>query len=502
MKRPTSISRLSPLVLSLSLAWSGCAIAATDTPATTTAAKIDQLNAKLAELLEQMKALQGEVQTLKSENQALRSQQSDTQQAVTQTRAAQTQLGSEVKQTSAAVTQMQTQVAQTSEAVQTAAEKPLGKFSLWGYGEAYDMNPVHDRSLAQADLARGVFGIGYAFNDKTRFNSEFEVEHTVASASDVGEFEIEQFYIDHQIQPGLSLQAGLFLIPAGFLNEVHEPTHFYGVQRNFVETLIIPSTWREGGLNLHGDTEGGLRWSVGLTTGQDLSKWNFTPEFVPYKTALELEDNDVAPLQATHQELSMAKAQHLAQYVALDYLGQPGWRVGGTLFTSKVGNVAPGLPDARATLWEGHLRYAANGLQLSALVAQGTISNTASANQQFPGTANPIPAKFNGWFVEAAYKIWEHDGYSLAPFTRYEHYNMGVAYEGLAPGFGPRPSAPFPTGNVPGAFGTYPYANDNVATVGANFYLNPNVVFKVDYQHFNVNTNFSRVDFGLGLSFE
>ena len=48
-------------------------------------------------------------------------------------------------------------------------------------------------------------------------------------------------------------------MPFGLLNENHEPTNFYGVQRNFVETLIIPSTWREGGFNLHGDTAGGLR---------------------------------------------------------------------------------------------------------------------------------------------------------------------------------------------------------------------------------------------------
>jgi len=496
MKRLT----LTPLVLSLGLAWSGCAIAATDAPATT-AAKIDQLNTKLADLLAQMQALQGEVQSLKAENQALRTQQSTTQQAVTQTQAAQAQIGTEVKQTSATVTQMQTQVAQASDAVQAAASKPLGKFSLWGYGEIYDMNPVHERSLSQADLARGVFGIGYQFDDKTRFNSEFEVEHAVASASDVGEFEIEQFYIDHQIKPGLNLQAGLFLIPAGFLNEVHEPTHFYGVQRNFVETLIIPSTWREGGLNLHGDTEDGLRWTVGLTTGQDLSKWNFVPEFVPYQTGLDLENNGIGPLQATHQEMSLAKSQHLAQFVALDYLGQPGWRLGGTLFTSDVGNFAPGLPDARATLWEGHVRYAANGLQVSALFAQGTISNTGPANALFPGTANPIPSKFNGWFVEAAYKLWEHDGYSLAPFARYEHYNMGVSYAGLAPGFGPRPTGLFPAAGGT-TFATYPYANDKVGTVGANFYLNPNVVFKVDYQHFKLNSNFNRVDFGLGLSFE
>ncbi len=43
------------------------------------------------------------------------------------------------------------------------------------------------------DLARAVFGIGYRLDDQTEFNSEYEVEHAVSSADDVGEFEVEQF---------------------------------------------------------------------------------------------------------------------------------------------------------------------------------------------------------------------------------------------------------------------------------------------------------------------
>ena len=44
-----------------------------------------------------------------------------------------------------------------------------------------------------------MFGIGYTFDSRTEFNSEYEVEHAVASASDLGEFEVEQFYVDRQI---------------------------------------------------------------------------------------------------------------------------------------------------------------------------------------------------------------------------------------------------------------------------------------------------------------
>jgi len=274
---------------------------------------------------------------------------------------------------------------------------------LWGYGEVYYTNPTSDRSQAQMDLARAVFGIGYQFDPRTEFNSEYEVEHAVASANDVGEFEVEQFYVDRQLNNYVSARAGLFLMPFGFLNEHHEPTNFYGVQRNFVETLIIPSTWREGGLSFHGDTPAGLSWNAGLTTGFDLSKWDFAPEFPPYANALELEDSDIAPLQATHQELALANARHLSQYVALGYYGVPGVTLGAAISS---GNAVPvpappnaPIPDnQRVTLWEAHARWLPGRWDLQALYARGSISNTALINQSNPGSLNPIPVSFYGYY--------------------------------------------------------------------------------------------------------
>jgi hypothetical protein len=349
-----------------------------------------------------------------------------------------------------------------------------------------------------------VFGLGYTFDERTEFNSEFEVEHAVASATDVGEFEVEQFYVDRQLDDAVGLRAGLFLMPFGFLNEHHEPTNFYGVQRNFVETLIIPSTWREGGLNLHGDTAAGFAWNVGLTTGFDLSKWNFAPEFPLYTTALDLEDSDSAPLQTTHQELGLANAQHLSQYVALNYYGIPGVDIGGAISTGDAVKVAapPNVPipgNQRVTLWEGHARWTPGKLDLSALYAHGSISNLTIANASNPGSPNPIPSEFYGYYVQSAYALWERNEYRLVPFVRWERYNMGSSYEGTS---GPVvPTGLVPISANPGDYGYWPINHDRITTVGANFYTTPHLVFKVDYQWFNVNSDFTRFDLGLGLAF-
>jgi hypothetical protein len=375
---------------------------------------------------------------------------------------------------------------------------------LWGYGEVYYTHPTREPEESQFDLARAVFGIGYRFDERTEFNSEYEIEHAVASASDVGEFEVEQFYIDRRLNDAVAVRAGLFLMPFGFINEHHEPTNFYGVQRNFVETLIIPSTWREGGFNLHGDTPAGFGWNVGLTTGFDFSKWSFAPEFPPYRNALELEDSGTAPLQATHQELALANARNLSQYLALGYYGVPGLTLGAAISTGKAVAVpaAPGAPasgDPRVTLWEAHARWAPSRWDLAAIYSRGTVSNTASANTANPGSPNPIPAAFYGYYLQGAYAVWESGDYRFNPFVRFERYHMGASYEGT-------PGPVIPTGEVPlspapGDYGLWPQHHDRVWTAGANFYLGPHVVLKGDYQWFEVNPGFNRFDLGLGVSF-
>jgi len=375
---------------------------------------------------------------------------------------------------------------------------------LWGYGEIYYTHPTREPQESQFDLARAVFGIGYRFDERTEFNSEYEVEHAVTSASDVGEFDVEQFYIDRRLNDAVAVRAGLFLMPFGFINEHHEPTNFYGVQRNFVETLIIPSTWREGGFNLHGETAAGFGWNAGLTTGFNFSKWSFGSEFPPYRNALELADSGIAPLQATHQELALANAHNLSQYLALGYYGVPGLTLGAAVSTGKAVPVpaASGPPtsgDPRVTLWEAHVRWAPSRWDLAAIYARGTVSNTASANAANPGSPNPIPASFYGYYLQGAYALWESGAYRLNPFVRFERYNMGASYEGT-------PGPVIPTGEVPlsaapGDYGLWPQNHDRVWTAGANFYLGPHVVLKGDYQWFEVNPGFNRFDLGLGVSF-
>ena len=143
------------------------------------------------------------------------------------------------------------------------------KTSIGGYGEAHWNNTNLNDEI---DLHRFVLFFSHQFTDDLRFQSEFEIEHGVAGEGKNGEVEIEQAYIEYDINDRHRVAGGVFLVPVGILNETHEPNTFYGVERNNVEKNIIPSTWWEAGVKFSGDLGGGFGYDLALHSGLEASK--------------------------------------------------------------------------------------------------------------------------------------------------------------------------------------------------------------------------------------
>lgn len=387
-----------------------------------------------------------------------------------------TELAAAKQKTSAVEQQVTQQAEQQKTAAATAnASASSARTVITGYGEASYNRPTKDKSQAQADIKRAVIGIQHRFDEKTTMVGEFEWEHAVTSADDSGEAAVEQLYVEREFDHGLRAKAGLFLIPAGLLNANHEPPAFYGVERNFVETAIIPTTWREAGLSLSYTLSNGLSWDVGATTGFDLTKWD----------AASTEGRE-SPLGSIHQEGQLAKSNDLSVYGALNWRGVPGLLLGGSVFTGKASHSTAGFgaPDARVTLWDLHARYTPGPWDLSALYARGTINNTEALNLTLIGNPTPVPSSFYGWYTQAAYKLWKSGDYTLAPFIRYERYNTANSYTATPLGLG---VAPGPT--------------EKVTTVGANLNVGEGVVLKADYQKFSEDNTRDRLNLGVGFSF-
>jgi hypothetical protein len=346
-------------------------------------------------------------------------------------------------------------------------ESDTARTVVGGYGEAIYNNYRRGDRNDQADLRRVVLFLGHKFNDRLRFNSELEVEHGFIEGGKGGEVAMEQAYLEYGLSGRTNLRAGLLLVPLGILNETHEPPTFFGAERNQVESVIIPSTWRELGVALQGEAGTGLEYNVGLSTSLDAGKFE-----APAKG-----------LREARTAGGEAAANDLGMFAALNYRGIPGLLVGTGLFTGNTGqdgasNAALRGVNARFTLWDAHIKYAADNLELQALYARGTVGD---ADKVSLATGEVAPKSLYGWYTQAAYHVWKQGDMDLAPFIRLERYNT---QEEVAAGFA-----------------ADPLNKERVTTLGLNFKLHPQVVLKADYQNFKTDNTLDRFNLGIGYMF-
>jgi hypothetical protein len=358
----------------------------------------------------------------------------------------------------------------------TASSAAVGSATtLGGYGELIYNNYRDEEKKDQLDFRRFVLFLGHKFNDRLRLYSELEVEHAlVEGGEESGAVELEQAFLEYRINDALNLKAGAFLVPIGILNETHEPPTFFGVERNEVESRIIPSTWREAGIGVHGTVFKGLRYDAGVVSSLDAGKFA-RPD---------------RAIRSMRTELSEASAHDFAFYGALNYRGVPGLLVGGGVFSGNTGqngvtDSALKNVDARLTLWDVHAQYRLGGLDLQALYARGSLGDadkvSAAAIAREGDSALVAPKSFYGWYGQAAYRFALGEDKEIAPFVRYERYNT---QDSVAKGFLADPKN-----------------NEKVTTFGLNFKLHPQVVLKADYQDFKEDNTKDRFNLGVGYMF-
>ncbi len=361
--------------------------------------------------------------------------------------------------------QTQTQNVETDAKVEAVAEyvesgsvqQPAArKTTIGGYGELHynNLNAVDPSKDVEAiDFHRFVLFFGHQFNDKTRFYSELEVEHAFVADSGgdtPGEVEVEQALSEFDLQPGLHSKVGLFLVPVGILNETHEPPTFYGVERNDVENIIVPSTWWEAGAGLNGRWGSDWNWDLAFTSGLQIPTTG----------------SNAFRVRSGRQKVGKALASDGAMTGRLRYLGIAGLQAAVTVQyqfdPSQIAN--DGLDDG--TLIEAHIAYQRAGFGLRALYARwdfsGDAVEAADADKQ------------TGWYIEPSYRLNKHVGF----YTRYEQVSAARDRD-----------------------------NFDQWEVGLNWWPHENVVLKVDYRDRSHDLasqrgrDFTGIDLGLGYSF-
>jgi hypothetical protein len=312
---------------------------------------------------------------------------------------------------------------------ETAIENALGSqgfggSAIGGYGELTLNAPTNGPGVI--DLRRFVLFFGHDFSERIRFYSEVEVEHAVSSASDQGEVEIEQAYLDGLLSRRINLRGGLILMPVGIINIYHEPPSFNGVDRPDVDTFVIPTTWREPGIGVFGELAEGLRYQVYLVNGFNANR--FTAE---------------SALREGHQEAQLAHAGDFGGVARLDYEPILGTVLGASAYgaTSRntlpasVGNVPVGLFEVDVRTRRGPFSARAEAALL--LVGDATALNRAlqsgTPDQQ---AAGPVASQSRGGYAEVAYDLFSlFDPTSTQAVTAFVRFDYADTQAAVPAGF-------------------------------------------------------------------
>ncbi|MED5534533.1 MAG: porin [Pseudomonadota bacterium] len=282
-------------------------------------------------------------------------------------------------------------------------ERDVGsQTSIGGYGEIHynNLNATDsDNDTDKMDFHRFVLFFAHEFNDRISFFSELEVEHSLAGEGKPGEVEIEQAFVQVNLSNELAVQGGLFVLPVGILNETHEPTTFYGVERNAVESAIVPATWWEGGAQLVGNNASGLSWNAGFHSGLEM-----------YTSG-----SNAFRVRKGRQKVANAVATDFAFTGRVRYTGIPGLDVAATWQYQSDPSAAPGDGLDDGALIEAHMIYTNGPFQLRALYADWEFSGTAVEAAGVAGQS--------GFYIEPSWRLNERWGI----FARSETVDGAVA---------------------------------------------------------------------------
>jgi opacity protein-like surface antigen len=305
-------------------------------------------------------------------------------------------------------------------------------------------------------MLRAVLYVGYKFSDKWVINSEFEFEH--GGKSDVY---VEFLNLDYQAREELNFRVGLILNPMGFVNQVHEPTFYYGAQRPEVEQRMIPTTWREMGGGVYGriaDRVSYQAYAMVSLDGQDFNAEGY---------------------RSGRQKGIKSTANNWSFTARADVDIISGLMAGGSIYTGHQGQ-NEGVGNLQMTMYELHTQFKRFGFTGRALFAQSFIDDPSKVNAALTSTAatadNPYLATQSlGWYVEGAYDIFSllmpDSRQSLEPYIRYSQVNTQRAFQSGA--------------NAPNAkqLANGQRYNNEIITVGLQYKPIPQVVFKLDYRY-------------------
>lgn len=288
---------------------------------------------------------------------------------------------------------------------------------IGGYGELH-YNALRDNDDDEVDFHRFVLHFGHQFNDHIRLNAELELEHAVAGEGEEGEVELEQAFVEFDLGKNHQAKTGVFLLPVGILNEVHEPTTFFGVERNPIETNIIPVGWWEAGVGFNGQLGKGFSYDVAFHSGLNA----------------DFEGDDAFNIRSARQKVSEADADKGAVTGRVKWTGVPGVELATTLQYQQDVTQANSNESVEALFVETHADIRRGPWGLRALYARWDLDGAApellGRDEQEGWYIEPsyrFDTSIGEWGIFARYNVYDTSAGSSED-TEFEQYDIGVNF--------------------------------------------------------------------------
>lgn len=332
------------------------------------------------------------------------------------------------------------------------------------------------RNPGNVDIHRVVTLFGYQFNRKTQFMTEIEVEHAK-------EIFVEQAFIKHRLSKKVNLKAGMMIVPMGFVNEQHEPTFFYSVERPALDKNIIPTTWREIGFGISGlFAEQSLKYQLYLFNTVN-----------GYKDGPKI--GGATGIRSARQKGAKEIITGLpALSGQIEYFGFSNTKIGLSAYSGKTNTSLysdyPIIDDLSSSIIDSSTLNL-NMLTLHASYSKGNLDTRIQYTHAFYGNtdeynsfgAADAPTQMMGYYVLMAYDLLKNKDQKLSPFIRYSRLNNHFKTD------------EFVDKNEA--------LNQSIYTLGLNYFPTTGVVFKVDYQfvHKDDGDRYRQFNTGVGVWF-
>lgn len=346
------------------------------------------------------------------------------------------------------------------------------KFFIFGYGEFHYNN--HENNDDEFDFHRFVIGIGYDFSERIRLRAEVDFEHGFAEPY------IEYAYIDFDIIRAINFRMGSILLPIGYLNQNHEPSTFYSVERPEIYNRIIPASWPEGGGGIFGEIIDGLSYQLYVHSSLDYNQGYMGDTGFSAGSGL----------RGGRGKVSETSGNDFAGSGRLQYTGVKGLRVGASGFVGQTSQGDTRVSGGLVSIVEGDAKYSFHGFEIEGMVAvvfnpdAGEMTTAQRADGNI-GATDTIGERMFGYMFEGAYHVfhhlWPEAPSDLIAFVRWEDYDTQH--------------------KLPSGFTGSGANHRQIITTGLSFKPVHNVAIKADYTFRDNDAGTANNQFNLGLGY-